>query len=70
MSVKRAPRIGRPPLPKKLAKGSLLSVRFTEEERRGLDRAAGRRGDKLSEWARKVLLAAAQKFDLDHAPGD
>ena len=51
--------MGRPKLPKKLAKGSLLSVRFTAEERRGLDAAAEREGLSLSQWARKTMLAAA-----------
>lgn len=51
---------GRPRVPKKLAKGSLLSVRFSESERAALDAAAERDGVKLSEWARRALLAAAQ----------
>ncbi len=55
----RAPRIGRPPVPKKLAKAALLSVRFTESERTELERAAKRDGIGLSEWARRVLLATA-----------
>jgi hypothetical protein len=56
-----APKIGRPPVPKKLAKGSLLSVRFTEEERGALERAAKQAGVVLSAWARGVLLGAALK---------
>jgi len=55
----KVPRIGRPPLPKKLAKGALLSVRFSESERTALDRAAKKDGVKLSAWARSVLLAKA-----------
>jgi len=54
-----APRIGRPPVPKKLAKAALLSVRFAEGERAALERAAKRDGVGLSEWARRVLVAAA-----------
>ncbi len=57
----KAPRIGRPPLPKKLAKGALLSVRFSESERASLDRAAKKEGAKLSAWARRVLLAQASE---------
>ena len=57
------PRIGRPPVPKKLAKGALLSVRFSADERRVLDRAAERTGKRLSEWARLALLAAADRSD-------
>ncbi len=59
MSKPRAPRIGRPPVPKKLAKASLLSVRFAEGERRIIEEAAERDGVGLSEWARRVLVAAA-----------
>lgn len=57
----RAPRIGRPPLPKKLAKASLLSVRLTEDERREIDRAARAAGVGVSEWARRLLLAEAER---------
>lgn len=56
-----APRIGRPPVPKKLAKATLLSVRFTEAERAEIEKAARRDGVGLSEWARRVLLAEALK---------
>lgn len=52
---------GRPAIARKLAKGSLLSVRFTEDERRMLDRAAGQGGLRLSEWARRALLAEAER---------
>lgn len=58
MSAKK-PKMGRPPVPKKLAKGTLLSVRFSESERDALERAARREGLKLSEWARRLLLAAS-----------
>lgn len=57
----KKPRIGRPPVPKKLAKASLLSVRFSASERKALDRASEQSGKRLSEWARHVLLAAAEK---------
>lgn len=49
-------KLGRPPVSKKLAKGALLSVRFSTEERKTLEAAAEREGLKLSEWARRVLL--------------
>ncbi len=55
----KAPRIGRPPIPRKERKATLLSVRLTEEERRAVERAAKEAGTGLSEWARRVLLAAA-----------
>jgi hypothetical protein len=53
-------RIGRPPIPKRLHKASLLSVRFSVDERRSLEKAAEDRGQKLSEWARTILLGAIQ----------
>lgn len=53
------PKLGRPRVPKKLAKGSLLSVRFSEDERKTLERAAEREGLRMSEWARRTLLGAA-----------
>jgi hypothetical protein len=55
------PKLGRPRVPKKLAKGSLLSVRFSENERGLIDDAAKRSGAKVSEWVRHVLLAAAAR---------
>jgi hypothetical protein len=54
----KKPKIGRPPVPKKLAKGSLLSVRFSADERKALKRAAERDGLHLSAWARKTLLGS------------
>jgi uncharacterized protein (DUF1778 family) len=56
----KKPKLGRPPVPKKLAKGSLLSVRFSMDERQVLERAAKRSGATLSEWARSSLLFAAE----------
>jgi hypothetical protein len=55
-------RVGRPRVPKKLAKDSLLSVRFSETERKSLERAAGNDELRLSEWARRVLLAEAARL--------
>jgi hypothetical protein len=52
-------RMGRPPVSKKLQKGALLSVRFSESERLGLARAAARHQLSVSEWARRTLLSAA-----------
>jgi hypothetical protein len=56
-------KMGRPPVPKKLAKGALLSVRFSTDERKALERAAERDGIRLSEWARRALLSAAGRTD-------
>ena len=55
----KAPRIGRPPIPKKDRKATLLSVRLTAAERKIVERAANKDGVGLSEWARRILLASA-----------
>jgi hypothetical protein len=52
-------KLGRPPVPKRLARGALLSVRFSVEERKELERAAECEGLRLSEWARRALLSAS-----------
>ena len=59
--------MGRPPIPKREHKASLLSVRFSKEERRILEKAAFRKGLVLSAWARHSLLDAAS-FALDTPP--
>jgi len=48
--------MGRPPLPKGSAKATLLSVRFTAEERAAINAAAERAALTVSDWARRVLL--------------
>ncbi len=55
----KAKRMGRPPLAKNERKATHLSVRFTEAEHRGVERAAKAAGVALSEWARGVILAAS-----------
>jgi hypothetical protein len=52
-------KLGRPRVPKKLARGTLLSVRFSETERLKLEQAAQTQGLRLSEWARQRILKAA-----------
>jgi hypothetical protein len=59
--VSAKPKIGRPPVPKKLAKATLLSVRLAEGERKLIEQAAKRDGVGLSEWARRTLLENAEK---------
>lgn len=54
-----AKRMGRPPIAKKERKAAHVSVRFTEAEHRGLERAAKAEGLPPSEWARGVILAAS-----------
>jgi len=55
----KAVKIGRPPLPKQQAKGRLLSVRFSTEDFSRISRAAIASDESLSDWSRRVLLAAA-----------
>jgi hypothetical protein len=50
--------MGRPAVAGK-ARGAIFSVRLTPEERRIVERAAGRQGRKASEWAREVLALVA-----------
>jgi hypothetical protein len=52
----RKPKMGRPPLPKEAAKGSLLSVRFNAEERAAIDAAANKAELSVSAWVRKTVL--------------
>ena len=52
--------MGRPPLAKRERKATHLSVRFTEDEHRGVERAAKAAGVAVSEWARSVILAASR----------
>jgi len=54
---KRGP--GRPRLPKGEARGAVLSVRLTTEERRVAEAAARAAGLSASDWARATLVAEA-----------
>jgi len=53
---KRKP--GRPRLPKGEAKGKIVPVRFTKTEAEQLTEAAKRNDQRVSEWVRRVVLAA------------
>jgi predicted HicB family RNase H-like nuclease len=53
---KRKP--GRPKLPKGSAKGSIMPVRFSPEDRRRVEAAAHASGQTVSEWVRSTLSAA------------
>ena len=48
--------LGRPKLPKGEAKSEMVRARVTPSELKTIARAAN--GDGVSEWARKVMLAA------------
>jgi len=52
---------GRPPKPKSQRKDAQLHILLTEEEKRMLDKYAKSKDMDLSTWARKLLLAAAEK---------
>lgn len=52
---KRKP--GRPKLPKGEAKGSIVPVRFSPEDRKRVERAARASGQTVSEWIRSTLNA-------------
>jgi hypothetical protein len=52
---------GRPKKPDDEARGNVLRIRLTTEERKALDAAARSRGLESSTWARMELLALARK---------
>lgn len=52
-------KIGRPRVKHTERKGKITGVRFTEDERRLVERAAKKSGHILSRWMRSVLLEAA-----------
>ena len=54
-----AKRVGRPKLPKKQYRGSVVTVRLQKQERKAVGDAAKRSGLKVSEWVRSTLLVAA-----------
>lgn len=49
---------GRPKLPKGAAKGSIVPVRFSPEDRRRVEAAAKASKQTVSEWIRSTLSAA------------
>jgi hypothetical protein len=51
-----------PPLAKKERKATHLSVRFTTDEHRAIERAAKVAKVAVSEWARAVILAASSSL--------
>ena len=55
----KKPKMGRPKLPRDMAKASMLTLRLTGDERATIDRAAESAGVRVSDWARRVLLSAS-----------
>jgi hypothetical protein len=53
---------GRPKKPDDEARGNVLRIRLTTEERKNLDEAAKSRGLESSTWARMELLTLAKKL--------
>jgi len=51
-------KVGRPKLPKGEAKGKIVPVRFSAEERKAIEAAAKAMKLSLSEWIRNTLQAA------------
>jgi len=57
--VKAGAKMGRPPLSPDGSKAATFSMRLLPGERSAVDAAARRAGLGASEWARRVLVAAA-----------
>ena len=55
------PKKGRPKLSKANARGNILSMRLLPIERRSMDSAAEKFDLKITAWARKRLLEAAER---------
>lgn len=53
-------KLGRPRLAEKDAKGSIVPVRFSPEDRRRVEAAAKASGKSVSEWVRQTLSAAIE----------
>lgn len=51
--------LGRPKLPKTLAKDSMIRVRVSEHDRAKIEIAARRAKQKLPDWVRNTLIQAA-----------
>lgn len=52
---------GRPKLPKSSRRSKLTTFRMSAEERSIIERAAKKNGERLSDWIRVELWAAAEK---------
>ncbi len=53
-------KVGRPKLPKGTAKGTIVPVRFSPEDRKRVEAAAKSKKQTLSEWIRSTLYAALE----------
>lgn len=57
MPKQKPKKAGRPPLPKGSAKGVMLRVRVTQDEREAIGKAAKAKNQTVSEWLRGNLTA-------------
>jgi uncharacterized protein (DUF1778 family) len=57
--VKPNRKLGRPPLPKGQAKGSIVRVRLTADAQKRIEAAAKAQKQTVSEWIRRALEAIA-----------
>lgn len=58
MPKQKPKKAGRPPLPKGSAKGVMLRVRVTQDEREAIGKAAKAKNQKAAEWIRSTLATA------------
>lgn len=58
--IKKARPVGRPKLPKGSIKGNVLRMRLDDADLQLFTKAAEANGQKLSQWVRNALRAAAQ----------
>jgi hypothetical protein len=58
---KKTRKVGRPPLPKGQAKGRIVPIRLTHDERLRYQKTAKANGQTLSEWVRGTLAAKVSK---------
>lgn len=58
MNQKKPKKIGRPKLPKGVAKAETLRIRVTPEEMRAIEFSAKAKEQTISEWIRSTLNAA------------
>lgn len=56
-NAKKNRKPGRPPLPKGQAKGRIVPIRLTHDERFKYEKVAKANGQTLSEWVRSTLAA-------------
>jgi uncharacterized protein (DUF1778 family) len=60
---KAKPKGGRPRMDPSTTKDTVMTIRLSREERETIGEAASRAGvTKPSEWARRVILAAAERL--------